>query len=132
MIPMVEQVKERLQSFGYELQDGDEFSLNFCIQKVENTIKNGCNVPAIPDGLRNIAIDMAVGEFLTAKKTFSPDSIAGLDFDAAVKQIQAGDTNTVFAVGEGSLTAEQRLDNFLNYLLTYGREQFSCYRRIRW
>lgn len=129
---MLEQVKERLQSFGYELQEGDEFSLNFCIQKVENTIKNDCNVPAIPEGLKNIAIDMAVGEFLTVKKTFSPDSIAGLDFDAAVKQIQTGDTSTVFAVGEGSLTAEQRLDNLLHYLLTYGREQFSCYRRIRW
>lgn len=132
MIPMQEQVKERLQSFRYELQEGDEFSLNFCIQKVENTIKNDCNVPAIPEGLKNIAIDMAVGEFLTVKKTFSPDSIAGLDFDAAVKQIQTGDTSTVFAVGEGSLTAEQRLDNLLHYLLTYGREQFSCYRRIRW
>lgn len=129
---MLEQVKDRLQSFGYELQEGDEFSLNFCVQKVENTIKNDCNVPAVPEGLKNIAVDMAVGEFLTAKKTFSPNSIAGLDFDAAVKQIQTGDTNTVFAVGEGSLTAEQRLDNFLNYLLTYGREQFSCYRRIRW
>ena len=129
---MVEQVKERLQSFGYELQEEDEITLNFSGQKVENTIKNDCNVPAIPEGLKNIAIDMAVGEFLTAKKTFSPDSIAGLDFDAAVKQIQTGDTNTVFAVGEGSLTAEQRLDNLLHYLLTYGREQFSCYRRIRW
>ena len=31
---MLEQVKERLQSFGYELQEGDEFSLNFCIHKV--------------------------------------------------------------------------------------------------
>lgn len=128
----MEQVKNRLQSFGYELQEGDEFSLAFCIQKVENTIKNDCNVAAVPEGLMNIAVDMAVGEFLTVKKTFSPDSIAGLNFDAAIKQIQTGDTNTVFAVGEGSLTAEQRLDNFLNYLLTYGREQFSCYRRIRW
>lgn len=129
---MLDMVKERLQSFGYEIQDGDEIILNFSIQKVENTIKNDCNVSSIPDGLVNIAVDMAVGEFLTAKKTFAPDSIAGLDLDFAVKQIQTGDTNTVFATGEGSLTAEQRLNNFLNYLLTYGRDQFSCYRKIRW
>ena len=129
---MLDMVKERLQSFGYEIQDGDEIILNFSIQKVENTIKNDCNVSSVPDGLVNIAVDMAVGEFLTAKKTFSPDSIAGLDLDFAVKQIQTGDTNTVFATGEGSLTAEQRLNNFLNYLLTYGRDQFSCYRKIRW
>lgn len=129
---MLEMVKARLKSFGYELQEGDEFALSFAIQKVENTIKNDCNVPSIPDGLMNIAVDMAVGELLTVKKTFSPDSLAGLDLSAAVKQIQMGDTNTVFATGEGSLTAEQRLNNFLNYLLTYGRDEFACYRKIRW
>lgn len=129
---MLEQTKERLKSFGYEWKDGDDVILAFSIQKVENTIKGDCNVSSIPDGLMNIAIDMAVGEFLTAKKTFSPDEIAGLDLDFVVKQIQEGDTNTVFAVGEGNLTPEQRLNNFLNYLLTYGRSEFSCYRRIRW
>lgn len=129
---MLEMVKERLQSFGYAVQEGDEVTLLFCIQKVENGIKNDCNVISVPEGLVNIAVDMAAGEFLTAKKTFSPDSVAGLDLDVAVKQIQTGDTNTVFATGEGSLTAEQRLDAFLHYLLTNGRDAFSCYRKIRW
>lgn len=129
---MLEKVKERLQSFGYTLKDGDEVILNFSIQKVENTIKNDCNVSSIPDGLVNIAVDMAIGEFLTAKKTFSPNDIAGLDLDFAVKQIQTGDTNTVFATGESSLTPEQRLNAFVSYLLTYGRNEFSCYRKIRW
>ena len=64
---MLEMVKERLKSFGYDLQEGDEFALTFSIQKVENTIKNDCNTPSIPDGLVNIAVDMAIGEFLTAK-----------------------------------------------------------------
>ena len=89
---MLERIKERLESLGYALKDGDEVILTFSIQKVENTIKNDCNVPSIPDGLMNIAIDMAIGEFLTAKKTFSPDDIAGLDLDFAVKQIQEFDT----------------------------------------
>lgn len=129
---MLKKVKERLQSFGYTLKDGDEVILNFSIQKVENTIKNDCNVSSIPDGLVNIAVDMAIGEFLTAKKTFSPNDIAGLDLDFAVKQIQTGDTNTVFATGESSLTPEQRLNAFVSYLLTYGRDEFSCYRKIRW
>jgi methionine aminopeptidase len=129
---MLERVKERLGSFGYVLKDGDEVILTFSIQKVENTIKNDCNVSSIPDGLANIAIDMAAGEFLTAKKTFSPDDIAGLDLGFAVKQIQEGDTITVFAIGEGTLTSEQRLNNFLNYLLTHGRDEFSSYRRFRW
>lgn len=129
---MLDKVKNRLQSFGYVIKDGDEVILMFSIEKVTNTIKNDCNVSEIPDGLMNIAVDMAVGEFLTVKKTFSPNDIAGLDLDYAVKQLQEGDKNTVFATGEGSLTAEQRLNNLLNYLLTYGRYEFSCYRRIRW
>ena len=129
---MVEQARERLESFGYLLKDGDEVILAFSLQKVENTIKNDCNVSSVPKGLVSIAIDMAVGEFLTAKKSFTPYDIAGLDLDYAVKQIQAGDTNTVFATGEGNLTPEQRLNNFLNYLLTHGRDEFSCYRKLRW
>ena len=129
---MLDKVVERLKSFGYEIQSGDEIILNFSVQKVENTIKNDCNVTEIPTGLENIAIDMVVGEFLTAKKTFASESISGLDLDYAVKQIQTGDTNTVFATGESSLTPEQRLNAFLSYLLIHGRDEFSCYRRIRW
>lgn len=129
---MLDMVKARLQSFGYEIKDGDETILNFCIQKVESSIKNDCNVSSIPDGLVCIAVDMAVGEFLTAKKTFSPDSIAGLDLDYAVKQIQTGDTNTVFATGEGSQTAEQRLDAVVNWMLNHGKGQFAKYRRVCW
>ena len=129
---MVEQARERLESFGYLLKDGDEVILAFSLQKVENTIKNDCNVSSVPKGLVSIAIDMAVGEFLTAKKAFNPDDIAGLNLDYAVKQIQVGDTNTVFATGEGNLTPEQRLNSFLSYLLTHGRDEFSCYRKLRW
>lgn len=129
---MLEQVKDRLRSFGYEFQSEDKAALAFCIGKVESTIKNDCNVSEIPEGLVHIAVDMAAGEFLTAKKTFAPDSLAGLDLGLAVKQIQEGDTTTVFSTGESTQTDEQRLTAFLNYLLTYGRDQFSCYRKIRW
>ncbi len=128
---MLDLVKERLKSFGYEIQNDDEVSIDFSIQKVENTIKNDCNTSSVPDGLVNIAVDMAVGEFLTAKRTFSPDSIAGLDLDMAVKQIQTGDTNTVFVTDIGT-SPERRFDAFVNYLLTYGRSELSCYRKLRW
>ncbi len=129
---MIEKAKERLQSFGYEWKNEDEAVLAFSVQKVENTIKNDCNISIIPNGLINIAIDMAVGEFLLAKKTFSPNDIAGLDLSTAVKQIQEGDTNVTFAAGEGSLTAEQRLENLINHLLTYGKGEFVHYRRLIW
>lgn len=123
-----ELVKARLYSFGYETTDEDELALVFVIQKVENTIKNECNVQKIPEGLESIAIDMAVGEFLQSKKAFAPDSLKGLDFSGIVKKIQTGDTTVEYSENGGIQSA----DNVINYLLNYGREQFSCYRKIRW
>ena len=128
----VDTVKERLKSFGYEVKESDEFSLTFCVDKVRNTIKNDTNRSEVPEGLEHIAVDMTVGEFLLAKKTFAPDDLANFDLTYAVKQIQTGDTNTVFATGDSSLTPEQRLTTFINYLLSYGRAEFSAYRRLKW
>ena len=129
---MLERIKERLRSIGYAVKDSDDIAINFAMQKVENTIKNDCNISAIPDGLMNIAIDMVVGEFLMSKKTFAPNDLLNFNLDSAIKQIQEGDTNVSFAVGEGSKTDEQRLDNFIDYLLNYGRDEFITYRRFRW
>lgn len=127
-----ETVKNRLKSFGYEVKEDDEFSLTFCIEKVRSTIRNEINRQDVPERLEHIAVDMAVGEFLLSKKTFAPNDLVGFDLDYAVKQIQTGDTNTVFATGEGSLTPEQRLTTFINYLLSYGRNEFNSFRRLKW
>lgn len=127
-----ETVKERLKSFGYEVRAEDEFALTFCVDKVRSTIRNEINWKEVPEGLEHVAVDMAAGEFLLSKKTFAPNDVAGLDLSAAVKQIQTGDTNTVFATGEGSMTPEQRLTAFINYLLSCGRSEFNSYRRLRW
>ena len=127
-----ESVKERLKSFGYAVKADDEFALTFCVEKVRSTIKNEINWQDVPEGLEHIAVDMAAGEFLLAKKTFAPNDLESLDLEYAVKQIQTGDTNTVFATGEGCLTPEQRLTSFINYLLSYGKAEFNSFRRIRW
>ena len=124
-------VMERLRALGFEAGDGDGISLAFCVDKVRESIKSRTHLKDVPRELECIAADMAAGEFLMAKKTFAPDSLAGIDLDAAVKQMQIGDTNTVFATGEGSLTAEQRLDAFISRLLS-GQEEILHYRRLRW
>lgn len=129
---MFKTARERLLSFGYEFKSSDKPLLSFAVQRAENTVKNECNLSEVPEGLLNAVVDMAAGEFLLSKKTFAPEDISGLDLDAAVKSLQVGDASTSFAVGEGSLTAEQRLDNFIGRLMNGGREQFYCYRRIRW
>lgn len=128
----VEAVKERLNSLGYEVKGSEDFSLAFLVDKVKNTIKNETNQPEVPDGLVQIAVDMAVGEFLQIKKTFAPADLTGFDLDYAVRQLSEGDTGFTFAVGDGSQTPEQRLDALINYFLSSKTGQFSCYRRLVW
>lgn len=129
---MTNDIIQRLASFGYEVTNADEFALRFIVQKVENHIKNSCNTPLIPEGLYQIAVDMACGYFLSEKKAVSADSLKGFDLDSAVKSIQEGDTNITFAIGEGSKTPEQRLDAFISYLMTYGEKEFVSYRCMLW
>lgn len=125
-------VKERLWSLGYEVKAEDGFALTFCTDKVRSTVRNETNLPDVPEELEYIAVDMAAGEFLQAKRTFAPADLEGLDLDYAVKQIQTGDTSTVFAVGDGSQTPEQRLAAFIAHLMSCGRAELRSFRRIRW
>ena len=54
------------------------------------------------------------------------------DLDAAVKSIQEGDTNITYAIGDGNLTPEQRLDNLIEHLMNGRTREFIRYRRLIW
>lgn len=127
----VEKVLQRLLSLSYTPKEEDSWVIAFCIQKVENHIKNSCNVFSIPNGLIEIAIDRICGEFLFSKKQ-SGQLSNEFDLDVAVKQVQAGDTNVTFAVNEGSETTETRLNKLIQYLMSIGESDFVCYRQIKW
>ena len=128
---MLNDIIQRLSSFGYEVTDADEIALKFILQKVENHIKNSCNILLIPEGLYHIAVDMTCGNFLYEKKA-NADSLEGFNLDVAIKSIQEGDTNITFAIGEGSKTPEQRLDALISYLMTYGEKELVSYRCMVW
>lgn len=126
-------VKSFLAAIGFDYSDSDGWMLRFCIDKVINTVKNGCNVSAVPDGIRQVVIQMAVGEFLYAKKNAGQtEGFKSVDFDVAAKSIQEGDTNVTFAIGEGCSTPEQRLDKLTAYLMSSGKSEFVTYRRLKW
>ena len=128
----IEDVKKRLRQFGYEAREEDEFALAFSVEKSVSAVKSEIHQKSVPKELRHVVTDMAAGEFLMGKKTFSPGDLEGLEFGPAVKQIQEGDTNIVFVTGEGSMTDEQRLNAFINHLLNNGRAELYHYRRLRW
>jgi len=127
---MLEDVTKRLESFGYEVTEADNWMIEFLIQKIENSIKADCNINTIPEELHEIAVDMVVGEFLLNKK--SRGQLEGFDLEAAVKQIHEGDTSVTFALGDGSKTPEERLDELILYLMNYGKGKFAAYRCIKW
>lgn len=118
-----------LNAFGVTVADTDPL-LDFIISAVTERIKNETNQPAIPEGLNRLAVEMVMGQYLSLKK--GAGQLEGFDLEAAVKQIQEGDTNTVFAIGDGNTTPEQRLDALINYLMNGRTHEFIRYRRIVW
>lgn len=104
--------------------------LDILLQNVQQRILNKTNQSVIPEGLESVAVYMAVGEYLNAKK--ATGQLTGFDLDAAIKQIQEGDTNTVFALGEGSLTPEQRLNVLIDYLINGRSDELYRFRKMVW
>jgi hypothetical protein len=108
----------------------DDPLLDIVIRNVQYRVQNETNRADLPDGLKSVAVYMAVGEYLNMKKVSG--QLEGFDLDAAIKQIQEGDTNTVFAIGDGSSTPEQRLDALISYLINGRTREFYRFRRFVW
>ena len=104
--------------------------LDILLHNVQQRILNKTNQSVIPEGLESVAVYMAVGEYLNMKKAMG--QLTGFDLEAAVKQIQEGDTNTVFACGEGSLTPEQRLNGLIDYLINGRSDELYRFRKLVW
>ena len=130
---MLDDIKERLKEFGYEVTSDDTWVLNFIIQGTKNRIKDLCNTSDVPTGLYHIAVDMVVGEFLFSKKNSGQLQLTSLDLTAAIKSIDEGDASITFAIGnkDGSKTPEQRFDILIAYLM-HPEADFASYRCIKW
>ena len=126
---MREQVIAMLTALGVT-GAADDPLLDLVISNVQWRIKNLTNLQEVPEGLESMAVSMAVGEYLNMKK--ANGQLEGFDLEAAVKQIQEGDTNTVFAVGDGNSTPEQRLDSLINFLTNGRMDEIYRYRKMVW
>ena len=108
----------------------DDPLLDMVLTNVQWRIKNLSNLSEIPEGLESLAVSMAVGEYLNMKKVSG--QLEGFDLEAAIKQIQEGDTNTVFAIGDGNLTPEQRLNSLIDYLANGRSRELYRFRKFVW
>ena len=126
---LTEPVLKRLDSLGYEATEKDDFIIGFSVQKVENSIKNDCNVSEIPEGLMNIAVDMVCGEVLSVKYRSGQLELSSLDLDGAIASVTVGGASVSF---DNNTSDEGKFDTLVSLLTNGGRGEFACYRRIKW
>lgn len=125
----LETVLKRLESLGYAVDNDDTFMIAFSIKTVESKIKNFCHIGTVPEGLHAAAIDMVCGYFLHDKQQ-QGQLTDRFDTDAAIKQVQAGDTTVTLA--DSTQTKEQRLDSLISFLMNRGESEWVCYRKLKW
>ena len=129
MISLREKIIAFLTAMGITEAENDGL-LDLIINNVQYKVLNETNtVLLMPEGLESIAVYMAIGEYLSFKKTSG--QLESIDLELAVKQIQEGDTNIQYAIGEGSQTPEQRLDSLITFLSNRASELVK-YRRLVW
>ncbi len=119
-----------IESLGLTIAETDYWLLGFCVQKVEQDIKNACNRSDVPEELYQVAKGLIAAEFLTVKKAQGAIDGETLIFDPVLKELHEGDTKQVFAV-DTAMSGEARLEAFLAQM-RLGREQFIRFRRLQW
>lgn len=129
---IMDEVKARLEMFGYAVQPEDDAALTFAIGKTEQGILDDCNIDDIPGGLKYVFIDRSVGEFLFAKRATSGDNLLpGINLDMMASQIKEGDVTVAFGTGSDA-TPSARFDALVQALRTGGKGQLVRYRRLQW
>lgn len=96
--------------------DSKDFILEFTIEKVEDTIRNYCNIKKIPTELNNTVLSMSME--LYRSENFG-DEETGKD----IKSIQVGDTTT-------TLETNNKIDISKELLKNY-KAQINSFRRLR-
>ncbi len=125
---MKKRLINRLKDFGYQYDSKMDASLiEFTLAAVENKIKNCINAETVPEGLAEVEIDMACGEFMKLKKSMG--QLAGYDFSPVAETIKEGDTSITFQKGA---SAEQRFDAAIDAMINGHDKEFARYRRLVW
>lgn len=126
---MLEKVKERLKSFGYEVTEEDSFALAFGIEKVAQSIKNECNQPEVPCELEYVHIDWVCSDFLEMKYSSGLLNLESLDLGAALASVTEGDVSVSF---DNALSDDARFQILLKRLSETGKDELLCFRKLRW
>ncbi len=130
---MYESVTERLNMFGYEIQEGDEPKIIYSIGLITENIRNFCNINGdLPEKLKYYSVDKICGDFLKTKLMTGNLSFEDIDFDApTVQSITEGDTSVTYAVGASDSEA-QKMTKFIDSLNATDKNILYRFRRFEW
>lgn len=130
---MYESVTERLNMFGYEIQEGDEPKIIYSIGLITENIRNFCNINGdLPEKLKYYSVDKICGDFLKTKLMTGNLSFEDIDFNApTVQSITEGDTSVTYAVGASDSEA-QKMTKFIDTLNATDKNILYRFRRFEW
>ena len=120
-----------LAALGVTISEGDPL-LGYLLGSVKERICNLTAQDEIPDGLAHVAVEMIAGLYLQMSKDSGTLSAAGISLDAPAKSITEGDTTVSYAVGEGTSTPEQRLNEMVDAMIHSREREIYRYRKLVW
>ena len=111
------------------IEEPDKFILENSIEKIKLYIINKTNQKQVPENLKYVLIERAIGEYLVFMLRIGKLEIDALDFGRIAKEISEGDTKVAY---DNTKTTGDKFEVYTMYLQTYGEDEIKRYRRLVW
>ena len=111
------------------IEEPDNFILENSIEKIKLYIINKTNQKQVPENLKYVWIERAIGEYLVFMLRIGKLEIDALDFGRIAKEISEGDTKVTY---DNTKTTGDKFEVYTMYLQTYGEDEIKRYRRLVW
>ena len=111
------------------IEEPDNFILENSIEKIKLYIINKTNQKQVPENLKYVWIERAIGEYLVFMLRIGKLEIDALDFGRIAKEISEGDTKVAY---DNTKTTGDKFEVYTMYLQTYGEDEIKRYRRLVW
>lgn len=127
---MFSRLLERLRFLGFPCEENDSEFLEGLLTDASSRVLAEIGICSLPEELESLVINLTAGEYLFCKK--AAGKLHGFDSEAAIKQLQEGDTSVTYAFGDGARTPEERLDALIKSLRSIPPGLAAAWRKMRW
>lgn len=125
---LINDVFYRLIGFGYTPTKSDVFTIGFSIIKVDNNIKNYCNITSIPYELYPTFVELCWVEILSILHSNGKlDEV--FESNEVVKTVSIGDTSVTF---DNTSSVSEQINNLIVNLTQQAERGVLCFRKVKW